>query len=112
MGYLYSGGGNRTAGGGTRKGRDKTRQCLVDTPAFSVDPNYSYLYYEGMNMSIVEIPKGRYYGVADAAEEIGITVGRVRQMIRWGEMEAIRISERVWIIAEREVEKHKKSRSG
>jgi excisionase family DNA binding protein len=62
-------------------------------------------------MSIVEIPKGRYYGVKDAAEEIGITVGRIRQMIRWGQLSAIRISDRVWLISEREVQKHKKSRS-
>lgn len=61
-------------------------------------------------MSIVEIPKGRYYGVQDAASEIGVTVGRVRQMIRWGDMVAIRISDRVWLISEREVEKHKKLR--
>lgn len=63
-----------------------------------------------MGMSIVEIPKGRYYGVKDAADTIGITVGRVRQMIRWGEMTAIRISDRVWLISEKEVDRVKKNR--
>lgn len=53
---------------------------------------------------------GTYYGIAEAAAEIGCTVGRLRQMIRWGECEAVMISDRVWLMTEKEVKRIKSSK--
>jgi excisionase family DNA binding protein len=64
-----------------------------------------------MEMSTVEIPKGRYYGVQDAADAIGVTTGRIRQMIRWGELPAIKISAHAWIISEKDVQNAVKTRA-
>jgi len=63
-----------------------------------------------MSMAIVDIPKGRYYSPQSAADEIGVTIGRMRQMIRWGEIDSIRISDRAWIISEEAVRKAKQMR--
>ena len=65
-----------------------------------------------MEMSTVNIPKGEYFSVEDAAMELQITVGRIRQMIRWGELPAIKISARAWIISAKEVESAKSNRRG
>jgi hypothetical protein len=57
-----------------------------------------------MDMSKVKIPGGHYYSPADAAVAIGVTEGRIRQMIRWGQLTAIRISDRAWIVPETAVQ--------
>lgn len=48
---------------------------------------------------------GVYYGTKDAAEQLGRTEGRIRQMIRGGEMQAVEISPRVWLVPEREIKR-------
>lgn len=48
---------------------------------------------------------GIYYGVADAAETIGCTVGRMRQLIRAGDIDYVEVSPRVCLIPEAEVER-------
>jgi hypothetical protein len=46
---------------------------------------------------------GVYYGTKDAADKIGRTEGRVRQMIRKNELAAVEISPRVWLVPEKEL---------
>lgn len=48
---------------------------------------------------------GEYYGTREAAEVLGRTVSRVRQMIRWGELSAVEVSDRVWLIPKREIDR-------
>lgn len=48
---------------------------------------------------------GEYYGTKEAAEAIGRTEGRVRQMIRSGELSAVEISERAWLVPAKEVQR-------
>lgn len=55
-------------------------------------------------MPKIKIPGGTYYSPADAAEAMGLTEGRIRQMIRWGQLTAIRISDRAWIVPESAVQ--------
>ena len=60
-----------------------------------------------MSMSI-DISKGTYYSVADAAEFIGVTPGRIRQMVRDGVIESIKVDDRCYIISEKNLRKHLK----
>ena len=53
---------------------------------------------------------GTYYGTQDAANELGLTVGRIRQMIRADEMHAIQVSAHAWLIPEREIKRLTKTR--
>lgn len=43
--------------------------------------------------------------VAQAAEIIGVTEGRVRQMLRAGEIEGDKISQTLWLVSKRDAEK-------
>lgn len=63
-----------------------------------------------MSVSI-EIPRGTYYSITDAAEAVGVTTGRLRQLIRADKLIGIKISERAWLIPKREVTRLKKSGS-
>lgn len=49
----------------------------------------------------------RYLSVTEAADELGLTVGRIRQMLLAGEMEGHKLGEKQWAIAVAEVQKHK-----
>lgn len=53
---------------------------------------------------------GEYYGTKEAAERLDRTEGRIRQMIRWEELEAIEISPRSWLIPAKEVDRVLKER--
>ena len=51
--------------------------------------------------------QGEYYGIAEAAQIIGVSTSRLRQMIREEGVRAICISERVWLMESAEVERVK-----
>lgn len=46
----------------------------------------------------IEIKAGKYFSTTEAAEELGYSDGRVRQLILSNELEAIRIGERSYLI--------------
>ena len=47
----------------------------------------------------IEIQKGSIFvSVDEAAEIMGCTTGRVRQMLRSGDLEGHKVSERAWIV--------------
>ena len=48
---------------------------------------------------------GEFLSVNDAAEAIGCTSGRVRQLLIAGEMRGDKLNERAWIIPKSEVER-------
>ncbi len=48
---------------------------------------------------------GKYYGTEEASKVLGRTPGRVQQMVRWGEMEAVAVSPKVWLIPEKEIKR-------
>lgn len=48
----------------------------------------------------IDLAKGTYLNVADAAAYIGVTTGRIRQLIRDEQLEAIRIDNRTYLINE------------
>lgn len=50
---------------------------------------------------------GEYLGIAEAAEVIGVSTSRLRQMIRDEGVKAICISERVWLMERAEVDRVK-----
>lgn len=50
-----------------------------------------------------------YVSVPEAAEIIGCTDGRVRQMLRQGMLRAKKISERAWLVLRKEAEKYAKT---
>ena len=53
---------------------------------------------------------GEYYGTKEAASALGLTEGRIRQMVRWGEVDAVEISPRSWLIPAREIQRVLKER--
>ncbi len=57
---------------------------------------------EGMSMALLE----EYVTLPEAAQEIGITPGRLRQMLRAGELEGEKVGP-VWVIPRSEVERLK-----
>lgn len=46
---------------------------------------------------------GNYYSTKEAAQLLHRTIGRVCQMVRWGEMNAVQISPKQWLIHEKEI---------
>lgn len=48
---------------------------------------------------------GTFYTVSDAAAALGITVGRIRQLVREGIIKPVEIDNRSYLIPEKEVEK-------
>lgn len=46
----------------------------------------------------IEIKAGKYFSTTEAAEELGYSDGRVRQLILSNELDAIRIGERSYLI--------------
>lgn len=50
---------------------------------------------------------GEYCGISEAAQLIGVSTSRLRQMIRDEVVRAISISERVWLMEREEVERVK-----
>jgi len=46
-----------------------------------------------------------YWTVAEAAEAIGVTTGRIRQMLRAGNIDGIKMGPRMWIIGNSEIQR-------
>jgi len=55
----------------------------------------------------IDIPRGKYFSVTDAAGELCLTTGRIRQMIRAGQVDAIKVTDRSWLLPSREVQRLK-----
>ena len=53
---------------------------------------------------------GKYYGTAEAAKAIARTEGRIRQMVRSKDIEAVEVSKHVWLIPEKEIKRILKER--
>ncbi len=49
----------------------------------------------------------QYMNVGEAAESIGVTTGRIRQLILAGKIQAIKANERAWLIPFVEVQRYK-----
>lgn len=49
-------------------------------------------------MSTVSILNDKYCSVDEAAEIIGCTDGRVRQLLRAGELKGVKINARAWVV--------------
>lgn len=56
-------------------------------------------------MSISGIP---FITLTEAAEEIGLTTGRLRQLLRAGKIKGHKFGPRAWVISEKEVKRLKK----
>jgi hypothetical protein len=56
-------------------------------------------------MSTVELPAKPFVSVADAAEILGCTVGRVRQLLIDGTICGVKLNERAWAVERKSVEK-------
>jgi excisionase family DNA binding protein len=52
---------------------------------------------------------GQFVSVSEAAEILGCTDGRIRQMLRAGEIEGIKLNERAWAIPKKAAEKAAKN---
>ena len=59
-------------------------------------------------MSTVELPAKPFCSVADAAEIVGCTVGRIRQLLIDGEIEGQKLNERAWAVERKSAEKYAK----
>jgi len=53
-----------------------------------------------------------FLNVSEAAEVIGCTDGRVRQMLRSGEMQGVKANEKAWLVDREEAERIAKVRRG
>lgn len=61
----------------------------------------------------IEIQSGAVFvSVDEAAEIMGCTAGRVRQMLRAGELEGHKVSERAWIVKRESAEKNAEKPDG
>jgi len=56
----------------------------------------------------MSVPTSSFVSVQEAADLIGITDGRVRQLLRSGELRGHKVNERAWIIPMDEVERFRK----
>lgn len=46
-----------------------------------------------------------YWTVAEAAEAIGVTTGRIRQMLRAGGIDGKKLGPRMWVISDDEIQR-------
>ena len=46
-----------------------------------------------------------YWTVAEAAEAIGVTTGRIRQMLRAGSIDGTKMGPRMWVISNAEIQR-------
>lgn len=60
------------------------------------------------SMSTVELPAKPFISVQDAAEILGCTVGRVRQLLMAGTLDGQKLNERAWAVERKSVEKYAK----
>ncbi len=50
----------------------------------------------------------RYVNCQQAAAILGVTDGRIRQLLRAGELVGLKVNERAWLIEKRHIEKYQK----
>ncbi len=60
-------------------------------------------------MSTMALPAKVFLSVEEAAAALGITTGRVRQMLREGELRGEKLNERAWAVYRDSVEKTAKN---
>lgn len=60
------------------------------------------------SMSTVELPTRPFCSVADAAELVGCTVGRIRQLLIDGEIIGMKLNERAWAVDRKSAAKYAK----
>jgi len=66
-----------------------------------------------MSTMAIEIEKKSVFVSAEEAADImGCTAGRVRQMLRAGDLEGHKVSERAWIVNRESAEKHAEKPEG
>lgn len=63
-------------------------------------------------MAIEIQEKSIFVSVDEAAEIMGCTPGRVRQMLRAGDLEGHKVSERAWIVNRDSADKHAEKPEG
>lgn len=54
----------------------------------------------------IDLPKGTYYNATDAATFLGVTSGRIRQMIHNGKLPAFKVSQRTHLIRAKDLRQH------
>lgn len=63
-------------------------------------------------MTSIYIERGTYYLPEDAAVELGVTPGRIYQLISAGTLEAIQVAGRCYLIPDHAIANRKKSNPG
>jgi len=56
---------------------------------------------------VLEVPSHKLLTVSEAARQCGLTDGRVRQLLRAGAIQGVKVSLALWLIPAAEVEKLK-----
>ena len=56
----------------------------------------------------INLSHGKYFPVRDAAEMLGLSVGRIRQLIAEERISAVKLTDRMSLIAESEVKRFSK----
>lgn len=55
-------------------------------------------------------PHFRFVSVNEAAEQLGLTVGRIRQLLLAEELPGVKVNEKAWAIAQKDLDRFKKNR--
>ena len=92
------------AGARFREGRGASVPVSLRPPAILVGRFYRQRYNGGMK-TVLEKTSERMLTVAEVAAELGLTEGRVRQLLLSGEMRGQKFGRTVWMIPESEVSK-------
>ena len=54
----------------------------------------------------MQLAIGNYLSVNEVADLLGLTTGRIRQLLISGELEGVKVNERAWVIDRKVVEKY------
>jgi excisionase family DNA binding protein len=73
-----------------------------------IDPDYRVRYSEGMSTML---PPIQFFSTQEAAVAIGVTDGRVRQMLRAGEICGQKLGRHAWAIPSTEIDRAKQDRA-
>lgn len=60
----------------------------------------------------MQLPAKPFCSVADAAQIVGCTVGRIRQLLIEGEIVGMKLNERAWAVDRKSAEKYAKREIG
>jgi hypothetical protein len=86
--------------------RTTTRNCRDSFFAYRTVTILPY------NTSIMPDPKFVFMSVSERAHALGVTGGRIRQLLLAGEISGHQLGERCWAILPSEIERYKKRRRG